>query len=66
MANVGVPEFGEKASALLDIDNPVINWASLSASLGVPAQSVDTIEGLTKAFQGALEEPGPRLIEAVL
>ncbi|WP_209324534.1 acetolactate synthase large subunit [Brevibacterium renqingii] len=66
MANVGVPEFGPKASSLLDIDQPSIDWSALSQSMGVPASRVDTIEDLDRSFASALADDGPHLIEIVL
>ena len=66
MANVGVPNFGPKAQSLLDIGSPNIDWVSLAKGMGVPASRVDTIEELSRAFDAALAEPGPRLIEVLL
>ncbi|PCC45520.1 acetolactate synthase large subunit [Brevibacterium aurantiacum] len=63
MANVGVPDFGPKASTLLDIDRPEIDWVALSTSLGVPASRVETIEDLAGAFASGLADAGPCLIE---
>lgn len=66
MANVGVHDFGPKAGSLLDIDNPSIDWVTLSTSLGVPASRAETIEDLDHAFRSALKDSGPRLIEVAL
>ena len=66
MRNVGVPEFGPKAQALLDIDNPTIGFAGLAQSLGVPASVVETMDELTAAFGNAVAQPGPALIEVRL
>lgn len=66
MANVGVPGFGPKAQSLLDLDNPHIDWVSLSQGMGVPAAQVDTTEDLDRAFRAALADPGPRLIEVLV
>lgn len=66
MTNVGVPKFGPKAEALLDLNNPSIDWVQLSESMGVPARRATTIEELQAAFTAALEEDGPHLIEVML
>ncbi|WP_153505783.1 acetolactate synthase large subunit [Cumulibacter manganitolerans] len=66
MRNVGVPEFGAKARALLDIDNPAIDFVSLAASLGVPATAVSTADELAAALGRAMAERGPALIEVRL
>ena len=66
MANVGVPDFGPKASALLDLSDPVPNWSAISEGMGVPARRVETVEQLDAAFSEALAEPGPRLIEVMV
>lgn len=66
MVNVGVPDFGPKASSLLDLSDPVPNWSAISEGMGVPARRVETVEQLDAAFSEALAEPGPRLIEVMV
>lgn len=66
MNNVGVPQFGEKARALLDLDNPEIDFAGLARSLGVPASKAATADELTAAIQAGLQAEGPALIEVLL
>ena len=66
MANVGVPEFGATASSLLDLDNPVIDWVSLSRGVGVPATRVENMEALAQAFTAGISSNAPYLIEVVL
>jgi hypothetical protein len=48
------------------LDNPPLDWISLSRGMGVPAASVNTAEAFACAFRTALQEPGPYLIEAIL
>ena len=57
---------GETARSLMMLDSPHLDWVSLSRGMGVPAASVNTSEGFIRAFQAALQESGPYLIEAVL
>ena len=63
MQNVGVTEIGPKASALLDIDDPEIDWVSLARSFGIDAERVDTMDAFSNAIDVGLATPGPYLIE---
>ncbi|MCP4875370.1 MAG: acetolactate synthase large subunit [Gammaproteobacteria bacterium] len=65
MQNVGVTEIGPKASGLLDIDDPVIDWVSLATTFGVDAQRVDTMEAFSSALDIGFATQGPYLIEVV-
>jgi acetolactate synthase-1/2/3 large subunit len=51
---------------MLDLSNPVIDFAALARSVGVDGQRVTTAEDFTRAFGTAMSEPGPHLIECVL
>lgn len=66
MRNVGVPEFGPKAQALLDIDNPAIDFVSLATALGVPAAAVSTMDELSALLDESTTQRGPFLIEVRL
>ena len=57
---------GAWAGALLDLDNPVIDFVSLARGMGVPSARATTMEELGKAFDNALASEGPALIEVVL
>lgn len=63
LARAGVDSIGPQVSSLIALDRPAIDWAKLAQSLGVPAVSVDTAEGLAYQFAEALSEAGPHLIE---
>ena len=62
----GLASLGEAAAALINMDNPPIDWISLGKSMNVPAVCVSTAEDFAKELKTALDEPGPHLIEAVL
>ena len=62
----GYATLGDRAKSLMTLNSPALDWCSLSRGMGVPAVSVNTSEGFLKAFQAALQEPGPSLIEAIL
>jgi len=66
MANVGVSNIGPKASALLDIDNPTIDWVSQARTFGVAAWRAETVDELARHMTASLAEKGPRLIEVVM
>jgi acetolactate synthase-1/2/3 large subunit len=51
---------------LLSLGRPAVDWQALSASFGVPSDRVDSVSTLRRAYQAALTERGPRLIEVVL
>jgi acetolactate synthase-1/2/3 large subunit len=62
----GIADPGPKALSLTDIDQPRLDWVSISSGMGVPAKSVNTVESLVKELTQILAEPGPSLIEMVL
>lgn len=66
LARAGHTNFGKNCLALTDLGNPEIDWVKISQGMGVPAISVTSAEDLAKELAGAIAEPGPHLIEAVL
>ena len=64
--NVGGSEPGPKASAMMRLDEPPLNWVSLSEGMGVPATRVDATDGFITALRRGIAEPGPFLIEAII
>lgn len=66
MTRMGVQAIGPKASTLLEIGNPEIDWQGLSRSLGVAAARVTSMEDFAAKMDAALAAEGPFLIEAVL
>ncbi len=65
LANVGAGTPGRKASSMLSLDRPDLDWVLLARGHGVDAARVDDLDGLAKAFGRALATPGPCLIEVV-
>ncbi|HEX3589808.1 MAG TPA: acetolactate synthase large subunit [Pseudonocardiaceae bacterium] len=55
---------GQKASELLDLSRPDLDFVSLATGMGVPASRATTAEELAAQFEKATAEPGPHLIEA--
>ena len=66
LANVGAANPGRKALDMLSLDDPALDWVSLAKGMGMGAVRVEDAEAFAKAFQRAIEEPGPHLIEVVM
>jgi acetolactate synthase-1/2/3 large subunit len=66
MTNVGVSNVGPKASALIDIDRPVIDWLSLARTFGIESFRAETMDGLSRCIDAGLAIQGPCLIEIVM
>jgi acetolactate synthase-1/2/3 large subunit len=66
LLRTGAGEPGEKASALLDLSSPTIDFTQLAEGMGVPATRATTCEELAEQLEKAFATPGPNLIEAVL
>ncbi len=57
---------GPLADAMMDLTRPDLDWVSLARACGVPGRRAATADELIAAFEEAMHEPGPRLIEAQL
>jgi len=66
LINVGAGPAGERARAMLDLEDPSLDWVSLAKGMGVEGVRVTTMEEFARAFQGALTHNGPFLIEVAL
>ena len=66
LVNVGAGEAGKIASAMLDIDDPAIDWVSLAKGMGVEGARATTMEEFSSAMRAGLSRNGPFLIEVVL
>lgn len=63
LERVGALQTGSRAQSLFSLDNPELNWKSLSSSMGVKAKTTLTVEEFRKEFSSAVNEPGPTLLE---
>jgi acetolactate synthase-1/2/3 large subunit len=54
------------ALSMFDLSRPDLDWVQLAGGMGVEAVRVTTVEGFSSAFRSAMNQRGPRLIEAVL
>ncbi len=66
LERVGAEGEGPKAKSQLDLSGPDLDFVQLAAGFGVPATRPDTVEGFLDAFERAVAEPGPHLIEVVI
>ncbi len=56
----------EEAKKLFDLGRPDLDFATLARGMGVPSVRVEDAASLTRELEASYQEPGPRLIEAVL
>ena len=63
---MGVINPGKSAMEMLSLQDPSLDWVSLSKGMGVDAVRVDNIEDLVKSFKNGLKETGPFLIEVMI
>ena len=66
LANVGAANPGPKAIGMLTLDDPAIDWVSLTKGFGVEARRVENLASFIDVFRGALARRGPFLIEVAL
>jgi acetolactate synthase-1/2/3 large subunit len=66
LAGVGAGTPGPRATDMLTLDRPALDWVSLARGMGVEAIRVDELGAFDAALRDALGRRGPALIEAVL
>jgi acetolactate synthase-1/2/3 large subunit len=66
LKGVGAQVSGPKATHMLTLDKPALDWVSLARGHGVPAASVQTPEQFVREVQRGFASRGPYLIEALL
>jgi acetolactate synthase-1/2/3 large subunit len=66
MQRTGAAAFGNRANEMIDIGRPSLDWVQLAAGMGMPASRAATAAEFDTQFRAAMEERGPRLIEAWL
>ena len=62
----GAGEIGPKANDMMDLTRPQLDWVKLAEGQGVPGYRAATTEEFIVGFREAVNQHGPRLIEAVL
>ncbi len=66
LARVGATGSGPVALSMLDLGNPAMNWTRIAEGLGIEASRATTCEEFAAQYASALQQRGPRLIEAVI
>ncbi len=62
----GAGEPGPRANDMMDLSRPDLDWVKLAEGQGVQACRATTGDEFAARFREAVNQPGPRLIEAVL
>jgi acetolactate synthase-1/2/3 large subunit len=63
LARVGAGTAGARAKDMLDLTRPELDFVALAQSMGVAASRPSTAEELCVAFERAMQQKGPQLIE---
>jgi len=66
LARVGAGSGGHEAARMLELTAPDLDFVSLAAGMGVPAERVTDAAAFTERLERSFTEPGPSLIEVVL
>jgi acetolactate synthase-1/2/3 large subunit len=66
LGRVGATGSGPVALSMLDLGNPAMNWTRIAEGLGIEASRATTCEEFAAQYASALQQRGPRLIEAVI
>lgn len=66
LQRVGASGAGAKAASMLDLHNPEMNWMKLAEGFGVEASRATTAEEFVAQYASAMQQRGPRLIEALI
>lgn len=59
-------ESGPRSAELLDLAGPELDFVAIARGMGVPASRASTADELARQLRGALAEPGPHLVEALV
>ena len=66
LQRVGASGAGPKALSMLDLHDPEMNWTKIAEGLGVEASRAETAEDFCAQYASAMNQRGPRLIEAMI
>lgn len=65
-ANVGAGAPGQKATDMMTLDRPALDWVALAKGHGIEAARAHNLEEFARQFQRALAVKGPYLIELMI
>ncbi len=63
---LGIGEPGPRATEMLEIGRPDLDWTALAKGMGVPSTRVTSMDAFGKALQAGFEGEGPTVIEVPL
>jgi acetolactate synthase I/II/III large subunit len=66
MQRTGAGAIGPRAEEMIDLTDPEPDWVKLARGFGLEAFGATTADEFIREFGAAMQERGPRLIEAVL
>ena len=66
LQRVGASGAGAKAMSMLDLHDPEMNWAEIARGFGIEASRATTCEEFAAQYASAMQQRGPRLIEALI
>ena len=66
LASINAGKSEGKATPILTLDNPTLDWVALAKGHGVAASRVDNLDSLASEFRRALTSHGPNLIEVAM
>ena len=66
LSRVGAQSMNKKTLEMMDLSNPDLDFVRMSEAMGVKADRASTADEFNKLYEQALNETGPRVIEAML
>ncbi|MEM9777272.1 MAG: thiamine pyrophosphate-dependent enzyme, partial [Chloroflexota bacterium] len=66
LEKVGASADTPKAQAMLNLDNPELNFAKIAEGMGVEGTRVSSADEFCKVLEGAIKKSGPHLIEVLV
>lgn len=66
LSRVGAQSMNQKTLAMMDLSNPDLDFVKMSEAMGVKADRASTADEFNTLYLQAMNETGPRLIEALV
>jgi acetolactate synthase-1/2/3 large subunit len=65
-AGVGAGTPGRRATDMLTLDRPTLDFVAMARGMGLEAARTDDLSEFARLFDRAMSQPGPQLIELVV
>jgi acetolactate synthase-1/2/3 large subunit len=65
-AGVGAGTPGRRATDMLTLDRPTLDFVAMARGMGLEAARTDDLSEFARLFSRAMSQPGPQLIELVI